>query len=109
MRIPEQEHARCRPGTLTAAVHSDPKLFETTQTVVAMSGSRRVALRFSPVQAASPDKAVSVSIPVSPDGRGNCIVRFTVSPVANPAEVIPGSDDDRVLGVHFDALTYKPR
>ena len=94
---------RCRPGTLTTAVQSDPSLFETPQTVVALSGNRRAAVRFSP------DANASLSIRVSPDERGTCVVRFVVTPTANPAEVLPGSTDDRVLGVHFDAFAYKPR
>lgn len=94
---------RCRPGTLTTTVHSDPSLFEAPQTVVAASGNRRTAVRFSP------DAHASFSIRVSPDERGTCLVRFVVTPTANPAEVLPGSTDDRVLGVHFDAFAYRPR
>ena len=94
---------RCRPGTLTTAVHSDPGLFKTPQTVVAISGNRRAAVRFTP------DARASLTIPVSPNERGTCIVRFVVTPTANPAEVVPGSTDDRVLGVHFDAFAYEPR
>ncbi len=94
---------RCRPGTLTTAVHSDPSLFKTPQTVVAISGNRRAAVRFAP------DERASFSIPVAPDERGTCVVRFVVTPTANPADVIPGSTDDRVLGVHFDAFAYEPQ
>ena len=94
---------RCRPGTLTTAVHSDPSLFKTPQTVVAVSGNRRASVRFSP------DARASLSIRVSPDEQGTCVVRFVVTPTASPAEVLPGSTDDRVLGVHFDAFAYEPR
>lgn len=94
---------RCRPGTLTTAVHSDPALFNTPQTVVAVSGNRRAAVRFAP------DARASLSIRVTPNERDTCVVRFVVTPTANPAEVIPGSTDDRVLGVHFDAFAYEPR
>ena len=94
---------RCRAGTLTAAVRSDPSLFTTPQTVVAISGDRRAAVRFAP------DERGSLSIPVAPDERGTCVVRFVVTPTAIPADVIPGSTDARVLGVHFDAFAYEPR
>ena len=94
---------RCRPGTLTVAVHSDPSLFSTPQTLSAVSGGRRASVRFSP------DARASLAVRVSSDGRGTCTVRFAVTPTAVPAEAIPGSTDDRVLGVHFDAFAYEPR
>lgn len=94
---------RCRPGTLTTSVHSDPSLFRTPQTVVALSGSRRAAVTFSP------DARATLVIRVAPNGRGTCVVRFVVTPTANPAEVLPGSTDDRVLGAHFDAFAYEPQ
>ena len=37
------------------------------------------------------------------------VVRFSVSPTANPSQVIAGSTDDRELGVHFDAIRVDPR
>ena len=37
---------------------------------------------------------------------GTCTVRFSITPTAVPADVMPGSTDDRVLGVHFDAFVY---
>jgi hypothetical protein len=41
---------------------------------------------------------------------GRCRVVFTITPTAVPAEVVPGSADDRVLGTHFFAFEYvKPR
>ena len=94
---------RCRPGTLTTLVHSDPSLFKSPQTVVAISGNRKAAVRFAP------DERASLSIRVTPNEQGTCVVRFVVTPTANPSDVLPGSTDDRVLGVHFDAFAYEPR
>ena len=59
---------RCRPGSLTVSMHSDPSLFDTPQTVVARSGNRMASVRFAP------DSPAFLSIPVAPDGRGICIL-----------------------------------
>ena len=37
----------------------------------------------------------------------SCVVRFTVTPTAVPADVVPGASDDRELGLHFDAFAYE--
>ena len=37
-----------------------------------------------------------------------CSARFVVSPTAVPSQVIPGSTDARVLGVHFNAFAFEP-
>jgi dolichyl-phosphate-mannose-protein mannosyltransferase len=93
---------RCRPGTLTAAVHSDPSLFTSPQTVVAVSSSDTASVRFRP------DEHATVRVRVRPRADGTCTVRFRVAPTAVPADVIPGSTDTRRLGVHFDAFAYEP-
>jgi hypothetical protein len=35
-------------------------------------------------------------------------VAFTVSPTAVPSQINPESEDDRVLGAHFNRFTYSP-
>ena len=93
---------RCSAGTLTVLLHSDPTLFTGRQTVTAVSGTRRAAVRFRPVDHAT------LRIGVVPDRDRTCTVRFTVAPTAVPAEVVPGSTDERRLGAHFDAFAYSP-
>jgi len=99
------ERVRCRPGVLVVGVHSDPNLFAGTQTLVARSQG------FGPVVARIPVSVEtrSVAVPVAPDGDGVCRVRFTIAPTANPSKVVPGSTDDRVLGLHFESFRYLPR
>ncbi|MGL6279499.1 MAG: hypothetical protein ACRC50_08105, partial [Gaiella sp.] len=101
------ERIRCRPGVLRAELHSDPNLFDRPQTVTATTvraGVRAVAaVRFPP------DESATLRIGVAPDQAGVCTVRFRVRPTANPADTVPGSADDRELGVHVDVLSYTPR
>jgi hypothetical protein len=35
-----------------------------------------------------------------------CTVRFDIAPTRVPADVVPGSSDDRELGVHFDEFVH---
>jgi hypothetical protein len=93
---------RCRPGTLTVALHSDPSLFTTAQTVTAGTDGRSTSLRFEP------DDHATLRVRVTPDADRVCTVRFAVAPTAVPAAVIPGSTDERVLGAHFAGFLYEP-
>ena len=93
---------RCHPGTLIVALHSDPSLFFTPQTVRATSGGRAASVRFRP------DEHAFLLVPVKPQSGSTCTVRLAISPTAVPADVIPGSTDERVLGAHFDAFAYEP-
>ncbi len=98
---------RCRPGVLRADLHSDPGLFDEPQLVQATTrfatGGAEAAVRFPPTRAAT------LRIPVRPAADGRCVVRYVITPTAVPSEVDPASRDDRVLGVHFDVLSYTPR
>lgn len=101
---------RCEPGTLTVSLRSDPSLFGEAQRVSATTASggpaatgRRVAWT-----RLEPGGRATLPIAVAPDRDGECVVTFTVEPTAVPAEVIPGSGDERVLGAHFDAFAYTP-
>jgi hypothetical protein len=94
---------RCAPGTLTVRLHSDQNLFAGMQSVTA-----RTALRVSFVSFPVTAERALLRTRVTPDSEGVCQVRFTVSPTANPSEIVAGSTDDRVLGAHFDSFTYIP-
>jgi hypothetical protein len=93
---------RCRGGELAVALSSDPSLFETRQTVTATIAGREVArVRLSPNE----QSTLRVALP---GGQETCVVRFRVLPTAVPAEVLPGSRDRRVLGVHFNQFVNEP-
>jgi hypothetical protein len=95
---------RCEPGRLSVSLSSDPSLFFQPQTVVAISNGKvvgRVRLQ--------PEGRAVLSVPVAPEpGTRECRVVYRVSPTAVPAEVLPDSTDDRVLGAHFNLFVYKP-
>lgn len=87
----------CAGGVLSVRLSSDPSLHRVPVRAVAHSdGSVRTVT-------VVPAGTAHSRIPLVPR-RGACVVRFTVSPTANPSEVIPGSTDDRELGLHFDEL-----
>ena len=100
---------RCESGTLTVTVHSDPSLFTRPQTVVASPSSRGDArsVEVSARLVRPTGERVTFGLPVAAEN-GVCSVEFDVTPTANPSEVIPGSTDDRELGLHFDAFAYEP-
>lgn len=93
---------RCRPGTLTVVLYSDPTLFTAPQIVTARTTGATASVRLEP------DEHATLPIRVTPARDGTCTVRFAVSPTAVPADVIPGSTDERALGVHFGAFAYEP-
>ncbi len=103
---------RCEGGRLTVTVHSDPSLFRQSQTLrfatdASMRGAAIVPL-IGTMSVPPTGKPASVAIPVQPRN-GVCTVTFDISPPASPSEVIPGSTDDRELGLHFDAFLWEPR
>jgi hypothetical protein len=87
---------RCRGGSVSVPVWSDPHLFHRPQTVTAIS---RVVRRLRIL----PTEARTLRVPLVPGGDDRCVARFNVSPVA-----IPGKGDTRALGVHFGAFSYSP-
>jgi hypothetical protein len=92
---------RCRGGKLVVTLSSDASLFGVGQVVTATIGGREVGrVRLVPTEPAK----LSLSLP---DGVGTCVVRFSVSPTAVPADVLPDSADQRVLGAHFNAFAYE--
>nr|MBA3244201.1 hypothetical protein [Actinomycetota bacterium] len=85
---------RCRGGTLTVTLDSDPGLFDEPQTVTATSGGGRALMRLEPAE------STQLRVPLAAKG-GVCSARFTVSPTK-----VPGGGDTRELGVHFRAFEY---
>ena len=93
---------RCNGGELIVSLHSDPTLFAGRLTdVLATVGGRPAAGVRVP-----PEGSVAMRVPLEA-ASGTCEVRFTVSPTLVPADVVPGSTDDRELGVHFDSFFHE--
>jgi hypothetical protein len=91
----------CLGGRLTLGVASQADLFTTPQTVLALSGDRRVGrLRIRPGQ------EKSLTVPMRPEG-GHCSVTLRISPTAVPAQVL-GTPDSRALGVRLTRFEYRP-
>jgi 4-amino-4-deoxy-L-arabinose transferase-like glycosyltransferase len=96
------KRVRCNGGELIVALHSDPTLFAGRLTDVLATVAGRPAARMR----VPPEGSVTMRVPLEPVD-GTCVVRFTVSPTLVPAEVLPGSTDDRQLGVHFDSFVQE--
>ena len=88
----------CRGGSLTVTLSGDAQLLPNGSTVRASTGGRARVV---------PNKVTVFRVPVVPQ-RGRCTVRFEMSPTAVPSQVIPGSTDDRELGMHFTSFAYRP-
>ncbi len=87
----------CEGGRLTVLLESDRTLFGRPQVVASGKQSVRVP----------PGGKATLTVPLrSRDGR--CTARFTVTPTAVPAAVIPGSTDTRRLGIHFSRFRFSP-
>ena len=83
-------------------LHSDPTLFAGRLTEVLATVEGRPVARVR----VPPEGSVTMRVPLEPSG-DTCEVRFTVSPMLVPAEVLPGSKDRRELGVHFDSFFHE--
>jgi hypothetical protein len=88
----------CPGGTLTVALGSDPSLFDRDQTVVASAGSRELGRT-----TIAPAGRSELTVPLRPDARGTCTVRFDVARTA-----VPGPGDRRRLGAHFLSFAFRP-
>jgi hypothetical protein len=88
---------RCRGGTLTVALSSDPNLFEQDQIVTAFVGEQ-VAGRAR----ITPAGTAELPVRLRPES-GTCRVRFEVA-----RTMTPGGGDDRELGAHFNTFGYSP-
>jgi dolichyl-phosphate-mannose-protein mannosyltransferase len=94
---------QCAPGRLVVDLSSDGALFVEPQTVVARAGGKEIGRVRLPAGGRA-----ALSVPLAPpQGEDECKVAFTVTPTAIPSDVSAGeSDDDRVLGAHFDRFRY---
>ncbi len=97
---------QCRPGAVAVQLTSDPSLFTRPQRITAtttVAGRETVTSLLL-----EPTGNAVLRIPVAPNADGMCVVRYDVAPTAVPADVVPGSNDDRVLGAHFNAFALEP-
>jgi hypothetical protein len=86
---------RCAAGDrLSVTVAGDSKLIRTESTLTAVSGGASTTFVVPYKQ------TKTVTVPLTPVA-GRCVVRFRISPVAEPAVVEPGSTDTRALGLRF--------
>jgi Dolichyl-phosphate-mannose-protein mannosyltransferase len=92
---------RCGGGELLVGLHSDPTLFAGELTHVLATVQGKPVARI----AVSPEGPVTLRVPLEP-AAGKCVVHFAITPTRIPAEVVPGSGDDRRLGVHFDRFVH---
>lgn len=97
---------RCEGGRLTATVHGDPSLVTAAQRLRGETRSGgELTIAWTRVPPTGAPKSMGIGTEAD---AGTCEVDFTVDPTANPSEVIPGSTDDRELGLHFDAFAWEP-
>ncbi|HEX3805850.1 MAG TPA: hypothetical protein VHV52_03625 [Gaiellaceae bacterium] len=93
----------CRGGTLSVRLQSDASLFKLAQGVTATEAGRVVG-RVSVAPTAEP----TLTVPLRAGPGGMCTVSFRVAHLANPSLVEPGSTDDRLVGVRFQAFVFHP-
>ena len=88
---------RCRGGTLTVLLGSDPSLYQEDQVVTASVNGEAVGrVTIAPFDI----KALRVrTVPVN----GTCRVLFRMAKTK-----VPGGADPRELGAHFRAFEYRP-
>jgi hypothetical protein len=87
----------CDGGRLTVGLGSDPSLFRRAQVVTAYARGRVVGRATIP-----PPERVDLTVPLRPDAKGTCTVRFEVARTA-----VPGLADTRRLGAHFVSFAYQ--
>ena len=93
---------RCRGGTLTVTLESDPSLFRAPQQVTATVSDRRGARQLSRVAFVrlEPDERGELEVELLPVD-GVCTVRFQIAPTKTPPA------DGRELGIHFRSFSYE--
>jgi hypothetical protein len=100
---PAWTRLQCAGGTLTVVVSSDTRLFEGARQKISVTGTTPArTIRISP----STDHRPLV-FPLTPQ-HGVCRVAFEISPARKPSEFVKGSQDTRLLGLHFNAIRYSP-
>jgi hypothetical protein len=96
-RVVTWTRERCRGGTLTVSLSSDPHLFDANQVVTASEGGKIVGRAVL-----TPIGTEQLRVPLRPSG-GTCRVVFRVARTK-----VPGNGDDRELGAHFNDFFYRP-
>ena len=94
----------CTGGKLSVQLQSDASLYRSTQVVTAVVGGKVAGVARIP-----PTKIARLVVPLEPDARDVCHVRFDVAKTLVPAQVIRGSTDERPLGAHFLRFDFVPR
>jgi hypothetical protein len=89
----------CDGGTLSVHVGTDEALFDANQTVTATERGRTVGTISIP-----PAEQPTLRVPLRPDGRRTCTVRFTAAEVR-----VPGGNDQRRLGAHYYSFDYSSK
>jgi Dolichyl-phosphate-mannose-protein mannosyltransferase len=102
-KVVTYSRSSCTGGKLSVLLQSDASLYRTTQTVTASVGGKVAG-----VAQIAPTKIVHLVVPLEPDARNVCHVRFDVAKTLVPAQVIPGSTDTRPLGAHFLRFDFVP-
>jgi len=95
---------RCRGGTLTTVLSSNPLVHPHDQVVTATLDGRVVTRR---VIRPAHDTGQRMNVPLTGKG-GLCSVTFTITPTAQP-NVALHNGDMRELGVRFTNFVFRPR
>jgi glycosyltransferase involved in cell wall biosynthesis len=94
---------RCDGGTLTVVLASDSRLFHGVVQTVAISGTTPArTVRIRPTTSGR-----RLALPLTPKN-GVCRVAFAISPARRPSDYPQlHRNDSRLLGLHFDSLSYR--
>ena len=95
----------CDGGSLRLRLEQDLGLVSRQQRVVARDADGRVLAR----RTLDPRREGPVTWTIPLEGEdGRCSVRFEVAPTVVPADVLPGSEDTRALGVRVLSFDWRP-
>ncbi|HZO33496.1 MAG TPA: glycosyltransferase family 39 protein [Gaiellaceae bacterium] len=95
-KVVTYSRSSCAGGKLSVQLQSDANLYRSEQVVTAIVRGKVAGVARIP-----PTKIVRLVVPLRPDARNVCHVRFDVAKTLVPAQVIKGSTDERPLGAHF--------
>jgi glycosyltransferase involved in cell wall biosynthesis len=95
----------CTGGALTTTVESDNRLFHGVTQIVRVMGTTPAR---KPLQVPASTSGLTFTFPLTPHN-GVCRVSLAISPARRPSSVpAMHSSDNRLLGLHFDAIRYTP-